>query len=249
MSSSEACSLVIMLGIAILTIVRSSRVMKNPSETTSSTAQGLAWNFRTTSPCRSGADHTSEHMLTSKRRSVKIYRDERRPSGPGASRRARPSEHDYASTCQVSLERSADIPLPAAAAGAPGTTAGAGREGTVGAEMRRPVMHPAPPSPGRGSMLPPMELSGTAAIISGGASGLGEAAARALAAAGSTVVIADLNEERGKAIAAEVGGEFVKTDVSDEASVAAAVAVAAGKGAPLRAVVNCAGIGWAERTV
>jgi len=94
-----------------------------------------------------------------------------------------------------------------------------------------------------------MELSGTAAIISGGASGLGEAAARALSAAGSTVLVADLNEERGKAVAAETGGEFVKTDVADEASVAAAVATAAGHGVPLRVVVNCAGIGWAERTV
>jgi NAD(P)-dependent dehydrogenase (short-subunit alcohol dehydrogenase family) len=94
-----------------------------------------------------------------------------------------------------------------------------------------------------------MELSGTAAIISGGASGLGEAAARALAAAGSTVLVADLNEERGKAVAAETGGEFVKTDVADETSVAAAVAAAAGRGVPLRVVVNCAGIGWAERTV
>jgi NAD(P)-dependent dehydrogenase (short-subunit alcohol dehydrogenase family) len=94
-----------------------------------------------------------------------------------------------------------------------------------------------------------MELSGTAAIISGGASGLGEAAARALAAAGSTVLVADLNEERGKAVAAETGGDFVKTDVADEASVAAAVATAAGRGVPLRVVVNCAGIGWAERTV
>jgi NAD(P)-dependent dehydrogenase (short-subunit alcohol dehydrogenase family) len=98
-------------------------------------------------------------------------------------------------------------------------------------------------------MLPPMELSGTAAIISGGASGLGEAAARELAAAGSTVIIADLNEERGKAVAADTDGEFVKTDVSDEASVTAAVEAATAKGAPLRLVVNCAGIGWAERTV
>ncbi len=50
-SSSEACRLVIRLGIAMLTIVRSSRVMKNPSETTINTAQGFPWNFRTTSPC------------------------------------------------------------------------------------------------------------------------------------------------------------------------------------------------------
>jgi NAD(P)-dependent dehydrogenase (short-subunit alcohol dehydrogenase family) len=94
-----------------------------------------------------------------------------------------------------------------------------------------------------------MELSGTASIISGGASGLGEAVARELAAAGSTVVIADLNEERGKAVASDIGGEFVKTDVSDEAAVTAAVEVAASRQGPLRAVVNCAGIGWAERTV
>jgi NAD(P)-dependent dehydrogenase (short-subunit alcohol dehydrogenase family) len=94
-----------------------------------------------------------------------------------------------------------------------------------------------------------MDLTGTAAIISGGASGLGEATARGLAAAGSTVVIADLNADRGEAVAAEVGGKFVRTDVADEASVTAAVEVAAGQGAPLRVVVNCAGIGWAERTV
>ena len=65
-----------------------------------------------------------------------------------------------------------------------------------------------------------MDLTGTAAIISGGASGLGEATARALAAAGSTVVIADLNAGRGEAVAAEIGGKFVQTDVADEASVA-----------------------------
>src|SRR5216110_628742 len=90
-----------------------------------------------------------------------------------------------------------------------------------------------PPGGGRASMLRAMELSGTAAIISGGASGLGEATARALAAAGSTVVVADLNADRGEAVAAEVGGKFVQTDVADEASVTAAVEVAAGQGAPL----------------
>src|SRR5450631_3279267 len=94
-----------------------------------------------------------------------------------------------------------------------------------------------------------MRLNGTAAIISGAASGLGEAVARALAATGATVVIADLNEEQGKTVAAESGGLFVKTDVSDEGSVAAAVQAAAGQGAPLRTVVNCAGVGWASRTV
>src|SRR5216117_2133466 len=98
-------------------------------------------------------------------------------------------------------------------------------------------------------MLPPMELSGTAAIVSGGASGLGEATARELAAAGSAVVIADLNEERGKTVADELGGKFVRTDVSDQASVAAAVEAATATEAPLRTVVNCAGISWAKRTV
>ena len=94
-----------------------------------------------------------------------------------------------------------------------------------------------------------MDLTGTAAIISGGASGLGEASARALAAAGSTVVIADLNADRGEAVAAEIGGKFVQTDVADEASVTTAVDVAAELSSPLRVIVNCAGIGWAERTV
>ena len=94
-----------------------------------------------------------------------------------------------------------------------------------------------------------MDLTRTAAIISGGASGLGEASARALAAAGSTVVVADLNADRGEAVAAEIGGKFVQADVADEASVAAAVDVAAALSSPLRVIVNCAGIGWAERTV
>jgi len=93
-----------------------------------------------------------------------------------------------------------------------------------------------------------MELNGAAAIVSGGASGLGEATVRELAAAGSAVVVADLNEERGKALAGEVGGVFVRTDVVDEASVQAAVDAAAGAG-PLRVAVSCAGIGWAARTV
>jgi NAD(P)-dependent dehydrogenase (short-subunit alcohol dehydrogenase family) len=98
-------------------------------------------------------------------------------------------------------------------------------------------------------MLPAMELNGTSAVVSGGASGLGEATVRALAAAGSKVVVADLNEERGKGIADEIGGVFARTDVSDADSVRAAVDAAAGLGAPLRVVVSCAGIGWAQRTV
>jgi NAD(P)-dependent dehydrogenase (short-subunit alcohol dehydrogenase family) len=94
-----------------------------------------------------------------------------------------------------------------------------------------------------------MKLNGTSAIVSGGASGLGEATVRELAAAGAAVVVADLNAERGGAIAAEVGGVFAATDVSDEESVRAAVAAAAATGKPLRVAVSCAGIGWAARTV
>ncbi len=94
-----------------------------------------------------------------------------------------------------------------------------------------------------------MDLNGAAAIISGGASGLGEATVRDLAAHGATVVIADLNEERGKPLADELGAVFVKTDVSDEQQVQAAVDAAVATGKPLRVVVNSAGIGWAGRTV
>ncbi|MGY1721901.1 SDR family NAD(P)-dependent oxidoreductase [Blastococcus sp. SYSU DS0533] len=90
-----------------------------------------------------------------------------------------------------------------------------------------------------------------AAVVSGGASGLGEATTRALAARGAAVTIMDLNEERGQALAAELGGHttFVRTDVTDEASVEAAVAEATGKDRPLRIAISCAGIGLAQRTV
>ncbi|HEY9524444.1 MAG TPA: SDR family NAD(P)-dependent oxidoreductase [Thermopolyspora sp.] len=94
-----------------------------------------------------------------------------------------------------------------------------------------------------------MDVNGAAAIISGGASGLGEATARELARVGATVVIADLNEERGKALADELGGVFARTDVSDEQQVQAAVDAAVATGKPLRVIVNSAGIGWAERTI
>lgn len=94
-----------------------------------------------------------------------------------------------------------------------------------------------------------MDLNGVSAVVSGGASGLGEATVRALAAEGAKVVIADLNEDRGKALADELGGVFVKTDVSNEEQVQAAVQAAVDSGAPLRVIVNSAGIGWASRTV
>jgi len=90
-----------------------------------------------------------------------------------------------------------------------------------------------------------------AAVVSGGASGLGEATTRELVARGAAVTVLDLQEERGKALADELGGHttFVRTDVTDPASVEAAIADATGKDRPLRIAVNCAGIGWAQRTV
>ncbi|POM26775.1 3-oxoacyl-[acyl-carrier-protein] reductase FabG [Actinomadura rubteroloni] len=94
-----------------------------------------------------------------------------------------------------------------------------------------------------------MDLNGVSAVVSGGASGLGEATVRALAAAGAKVVVADLNEDKGKALADEIGGVFVKTDVTDETQVQAAVQAAVDSGAPLRVLVSSAGIGWATRTV
>ena len=94
-----------------------------------------------------------------------------------------------------------------------------------------------------------MELNGTSAIVTGAASGLGEATARVLAQAGAHVVVADVNEARGKEVAADIGGHFAKTDVTDEESVREAVSAAATAGRPLRVAVSCAGIGWAERTV
>ena len=95
-----------------------------------------------------------------------------------------------------------------------------------------------------------MELNGASAIVTGGASGLGLAAARRLAARGVATVIVDLPSSPGQARAREVGGKtvFAPADVTDADAVAAAVAVAADL-APLRAVVHCAGRGGTVRVV
>jgi NAD(P)-dependent dehydrogenase (short-subunit alcohol dehydrogenase family) len=88
-----------------------------------------------------------------------------------------------------------------------------------------------------------MEISGASAIVFGGASGLGEATVRRLAGAGANVVIADLAEDRARALADEVHGQAITTDVTDPASVEAAVALAAGADGGLRVSVVCAGLG------
>ena len=93
-----------------------------------------------------------------------------------------------------------------------------------------------------------MEIRNCVFIVTGGASGLGEATARMLAANGGKVVIADLQADRGQALAAELSGVFVKCDVSQEADGQAAVAAAVGLG-KLMGLVNCAGIAPAVKTV
>lgn len=93
-----------------------------------------------------------------------------------------------------------------------------------------------------------LSLTGASAIVTGGASGIGEASARQLALLGARVVIADLNEALGQQLASELGGLFVKCDVSSEEDGAAAVAAASEMG-PLRALVNSAGLGAAGRTI
>ncbi len=90
-----------------------------------------------------------------------------------------------------------------------------------------------------------MRIEGTTALVCGGASGLGAATARRLAAGGAQVTIADVNAERGAALAAELGAAFAACDVTDAGQVEAAVASA---GPELRIAVTCAGIGWAEKT-
>jgi len=93
-----------------------------------------------------------------------------------------------------------------------------------------------------------MEIAGKVFIVTGGASGLGEGTARMLAANGAKVVIADLQVDKGEALATELGGAFVKCDVSQEADAQAVVARAVGLG-KLFGLVNCAGIAPAAKTV
>ena len=93
-----------------------------------------------------------------------------------------------------------------------------------------------------------MEIQGTSAIVTGGASGLGEATARLLNERGVRVVVADLQDDKGELLAKEIGGVFVHTDVANADNVIEAVEAAKDMG-PLWSLVNCAGVGWAARTI
>ena len=101
----------------------------------------------------------------------------------------------------------------------------------------------------RGSAVsfPAMDINGASAIVTGGASGLGEATARLLAERGAKVVVADLKDDKGRRSPARSAASS-PTDVTDPAQVIAAVEAAKELG-PLRVLVNCAGIGWATRTI
>jgi NAD(P)-dependent dehydrogenase (short-subunit alcohol dehydrogenase family) len=93
-----------------------------------------------------------------------------------------------------------------------------------------------------------MDINGASAIVTGGASGIGAATARLLAAKGAKVVIADLQADKGEALATEIGGAFCKVDVTKTEDIMNAIEMAKDMG-PLRVLVNSAGIGWAQRTV
>ncbi len=93
-----------------------------------------------------------------------------------------------------------------------------------------------------------MDLANTAAVVTGGASGLGAATARALAAKGVKVAIFDLQADKGEALAAEIGGVFCKVDVTSDDSVDAGFAAARAAHGQERILVNCAGTGNAAKT-
>ena len=94
-----------------------------------------------------------------------------------------------------------------------------------------------------------MKLSTAAAVVTGGASGLGEATARHFAEQGAIVTLFDRDAERGAAVADEIGGHFVNTDVTDEASVQAAIDTALEQMGRIDVCVNCAGIAYGIKTI
>ena len=93
-----------------------------------------------------------------------------------------------------------------------------------------------------------MDINGAVAIVTGGASGIGAASARRLAAKGAKVVVADLQEDKGQELAEEIGGAFAKVNVTNTEDIINATEMAKSMG-PVRVLVNSAGIGWAQRTV
>jgi NAD(P)-dependent dehydrogenase (short-subunit alcohol dehydrogenase family) len=94
-----------------------------------------------------------------------------------------------------------------------------------------------------------MQLKDQAAIVTGGASGLGAATARRLAKAGAKVAVCDLNAKLAETVAAEIGGVAIACDVADAASAEAAIAAASKALGPARVLINCAGIGLAKRVI
>src|SRR5215211_2425084 len=92
-----------------------------------------------------------------------------------------------------------------------------------------------------------MRIEGSGALVVGGASGLGEATARRLAGADADLTIADVNAERGQAVADELGARFAACDVREESQVQAAAEAAAQAAGGLRISVCCAGTGWAQK--
>ena len=94
-----------------------------------------------------------------------------------------------------------------------------------------------------------MRIQDTAAIITGGASGLGEATARHFRAMGAAVTLFDRDTTRGAAVADEIGATFAETDVTDQASVSAAIATANSAMGRITAAINCAGIASGEKTL
>ena len=94
-----------------------------------------------------------------------------------------------------------------------------------------------------------MRIDGMPALVTGGASGLGAATAQALAGAGAKVAILDLNDDKGEAVAAEIGGRYFRCDVAEPDGAAAAIRLAEAAHGVARILVNCAGIGTAARVV
>ena len=155
------------------------------------------------------------------------------PDRPQRSQRARACRCSWRATISVRAQPSMPSRSP--------------RPCSIGCDRRPPALI----GPGRdrpSPSLPGMDIRGTSAIVTGGASGLGEATVRRLNDRGARVVILDIQDGPGEALAKEVGGVYAHADVTNSEQVIAAVELAKELG-PLRSLVNCAGIGSASRTI